>query len=259
MSETETDVVTLDHGSVLEIRLERAAARNALSTHMAEQLAAATHAVSDTDVRVVVLSSASPDVFCVGADLKERNGFTDADFVRQREVFRRAFSSLMGLPVPVVAAVHGYALGGGYELALCCDLIVADETAIVGLPEVTRGIVPGGGGTQLLPRRVGYGTAADLILTGRHVKATEALGLRLVDRMVAAGDDTRAARETAELIAANSPVAVRNARNAMRHGLRVDLPAGLDIEDAAWRAAVFSEDRREGVRAWVEHRPANWP
>jgi enoyl-CoA hydratase/carnithine racemase len=259
MDDQAADVRTLDHGAVAEIRLERVGARNALSTRMAEQLAAAAHSVSDSSARAVVLSSAAPAAFCVGADLKERHGFSDADFVNQREVFRRAFAAIVGMAVPVVAAVHGFALGGGYELALCCDLIVADATAVVGLPEVTRGIVPGGGGTQLLPRRVGYGTAADLILTGRHVGATEAFGLRLIDRVVAAGTDTDVARETAELIAANSPVAVRNARNAIRRGLRVDLAAGLDIEDAAWRAAVFSDDRREGVRAFIEHRPPSWP
>jgi enoyl-CoA hydratase/carnithine racemase len=207
----------------------------------------------------VVLSSAAPGAFCVGADLKERNGLSDAGFLSQREVFRAAFGAVRGLPVPVVAAVHGFALGGGYELALCCDLIVADRTAVVGLPEVTRGIVPGGGGTPLLPRRVGVGVAADLILTGRHVGAEEAARLGLVDRLVGEGDDGDVAREIAGRIAANSPVAVRNARDAVRRGFDVDLGAGLEIEDAAWRAAVFSDDRREGVRAFVERRPPNWP
>jgi enoyl-CoA hydratase/carnithine racemase len=253
------DVLFLDHGQIAEIRLNRASARNALSTSLAEELTVAAAAVRDTGVRAVVLSSAAPGAFCVGADLKERDRLTDADFMRQRLVFRRAFTGILHLPVPVVAAVHGYALGGGYELALCCDLIVADESAVVGLPEVRVGIVPGGGGTQLLPRRVGYGVAADLILTGRHVAAAEAVQLGLVDRLVPAGDDLRVATEMATRIAGNSPVAVANARNAIRRGLDVDLAAGLDIEDAAWRATVFSDDRREGVRAFVERRPPNWP
>ncbi|MBG0563834.1 enoyl-CoA hydratase/isomerase family protein [Actinoplanes aureus] len=253
------DVLLLDHGHIAEIRLNRASARNALSTSLAEELTVAAAAVRDTGVRAVVLSSAAPGAFCVGADLKERDRLTDADFMRQRLVFRRAFTGILHLPVPVVAAVHGYALGGGYELALCCDLIVADESAVVGLPEVRVGIVPGGGGTQLLPRRVGYGVAADLILTGRHVAAAEAVQLGLVDRLVPAGDDLRVATEMATRIAGNSPVAVANARNAIRRGLDVDLAAGLDIEDAAWRATVFSDDRREGVRAFVERRPPNWP
>jgi enoyl-CoA hydratase/carnithine racemase len=259
MTDREPDVVLLDHGAVAEIRLSRVSARNALSTRLAEELAATAGAVRDTGARTVVLSSAAPDAFCVGADLKERDRLTDADFMAQRLVFRRAFAGILHLPVPVVAAVHGFALGGGYELALCCDLIVADESAVVGLPEVRLGIVPGGGGTQLLPRRVGSGIATDLILTGRHVPAAEAARLGLVDRVVPAGRDREAATELAAQIAGNSPVAVSNARNAIRRGLDVDLAAGLDIEDSAWRAAVFSDDRREGVRAFMERRRPNWP
>jgi enoyl-CoA hydratase/carnithine racemase len=253
------DVMLVDHGEIAEIRLSRVSDRNALSTAMAAELAAAAAAVRDTAARAVVLSSAAPGAFCVGADLKERGRLTDAEFLSQRLVFRRAFAGILQLSVPVVAAVHGFALGGGYELALCCDLIVADETAVVGLPEVRVGIVPGGGGTQLLPRRVGSGVAADLILTGRHVPAAEAARLGLIDRLVPAGGDLAAATEIAGRIAANSPVAVANARHALRRGLDVDLAAGLDIEDSAWRATVFSDDRREGVRAFLEHRHPNWP
>jgi enoyl-CoA hydratase/carnithine racemase len=253
-----SDVLVVGRGVVAEIRLNRVGARNALSTRMAERLAEAAEEVRGGGARAVVLSSAAPGAFCVGADLKERNGLSDAGFLSQREVFRAAFGAVRGLPVPVVAAVHGFALGGGYELALCCDLIVADRTAVVGLPEVTRGIVPGGGGTQLLPRRVGVGVAADLILTGRHVEAEEAARLGLVDRLVGDGEDGDVAREIAGRIAANSPVAVRNAREAVRRGFGLDLGKGLEIEDAAWRAAAFSDDRREGVRAFVERRPPDW-
>ena len=259
VADREPDVVLLDHGVVAEIRLSRVQARNALSTGLAEELAATAGAVRDTGARAVVLSSAAPEAFCVGADLKERDRLSDAEFMAQRIVFRRAFASLLQMPVPVVAAVHGFALGGGYELALCCDLIVADESAVVGLPEVRVGIVPGGGGTQLLPRRVGYGVAADLILTGRHVAVAEAARLGLIDRLVPTGRDREAAIELAAQIADNSPVAVSNARNAIRRGLDVDLAAGLDIEDSAWRATAFSDDRREGIRAFVEHRQPNWP
>jgi enoyl-CoA hydratase/carnithine racemase len=259
MSDSETDVAVIEHGPVAEIRLSRPAARNAISTRMAEQLVAAARDVAASGARAAVLSSAVPGAFCVGADLKERDGFSDADFARQRVVFRAAFTAVRELPVPVVAAVHGFALGGGYELALSCDLIVADRTAVVGLPEVTLGIVPGGGGTQLLPRRAGAGVAADLILTGRRVEAEEAARLGLVDRLVDEGRDGETARELAERIAGNSPVAVREARRAIRQAWDADLAAGLDVEDAAWRAAVFSEDRREGVRAFVERRRPDWP
>ncbi|MEV6344072.1 enoyl-CoA hydratase-related protein [Actinoplanes sp. NPDC051851] len=258
-ADREPDVVLADHGTVAEIRLNRVAARNALSTALAEELIGAAEGVRELGARAVVLSSAAPGAFCVGADLKERGRLSDAGFGAQRLVFRRAFGSLRDLHVPVVAAVHGHALGGGFELALCCDLIVADETAVVGLPEVRLGIVPGGGGTQLLPRRAGYGTAADLILTGRHVPAIEAAKLGLIDRLVPAGHDLATALEIAGQIAANSPVAVTNARNALRRALDTDLASGLDIEDAAWRATVFSADRREGVRAFLERRSPIWP
>jgi len=259
MAEKDNGVRVIARGSVAEIRMDRGEARNALSTRMAELLVEAAGEIRTGGARAALLTSGVAGVFCVGADLKERNRLDDAGFAAQREVFRAAFGALREMPIPVVAAVHGFALGGGYELALCCDLIVADRTAVVGLPEVTRGIMPGGGGTQLLPRRAGPGVAADLILTGRHVAAEEAARLGLIDRLVDEGSDGPVALEVAELIAANSPVAVRHARHAIRRALDVDLAAGLDIEDAAWRSAAFSDDRREGVRAFVEHRPPRWP
>lgn len=250
------DVLVRRHGDVAEIVLNRTGVHNALSTQLAIDLADVGLGVG---VRAVALTSESTVAFCVGADLKERGRLTDPEFMAQRLHFRRAFASILNLPVSTVAAVHGFALGGGYELALCCDLIVADATAVVGLPEVTLGIVPGGGGTQLVARRAGYGTAADLLLTGRRVGAEEAYRLRLVDRLVPAGEDRTVALQLAATMAANSPVAVRNTKNALRRGMEVDLAAALDIEDSAWRATVFSADRVEGVRAFLDKRPPHWP
>ena len=248
------------HDAVAELVLDRAEAHNALSTAMAREIAdACARLGADPAVRVVVLTSASGKAFCVGADLKERNNYSDADLMRQRPVFRAAFGGVRDLPVPTIAAVHGFALGGGYELALSCDLIVADETAVVALPEVSVGVIPGGGGTQLLPRRVGYARAAELIFTARRVGATEALALGLVDRLVATGEARGAALELAAAIAANSPVGVRNAKAALRRSLGIDLGTGLDVEDAAWRATAFSGDRREGVAAFNEKRSPVWP
>ena len=143
--------------------------------------------------------------------------------------------------------------------AMSCDLVVADATATFGLPEVTVGLVPGGGGTQLALRRLGPGRAADLVLTGRRVGVDEAERLGLVDRRGAAGQDGQAALELAGQIAANSPVAVRAAKRAIRHGWGVSLEAGLDVEDAAWRTAALSADRREGIAAFVEKRRPVWP
>ncbi|WP_246886743.1 enoyl-CoA hydratase/isomerase family protein, partial [Streptomyces sp. GESEQ-4] len=175
-------------GYVAELALDRPKAMNAVSTEMARSIAAACTALGgDKGVRVVVLTSTHERAFCVGADLKERNSFTDAELVRQRPVARGAYTGVLELPVPVIAAVHGFALGGGFELALSCDVIVADRTAVVGLPEVSVGVIPGGGGPQLLPRRVGAARAAELIFSARRVEAVEARELGLVDQLVEAG------------------------------------------------------------------------
>jgi enoyl-CoA hydratase/carnithine racemase len=245
---------------VVEIVLDRTDAMNALSTAMAVRLAAVCGEVAvDATIRAVVLSAAGDRAFCVGADLKERNRMTDADFMRQRPVLRRAFGGVLNLPQPTVAAVHGYALGGGCEFALSCDLVVADETAFFGLPETTIGLVPGGGGTQLALRKLGQGRALDLVLTGRRIDAAEAHRIGLADRLVAAGQARREAIGLAGLIARNSPVAVRAAKQAIRNGAGTGLAAGLDIEDAAWRTAVFSADRKEGIAAFNEKREPQWP
>ncbi|MFL6138170.1 MAG: enoyl-CoA hydratase/isomerase family protein [Frankiaceae bacterium] len=255
------DGVTLrGHGGVRELVLDRPEARNAISTAMARSLArACAEVAADRSARAVVLTAAGDKAFCVGADLKERNSFSDADLLRQRADFRAAFRGVLDLPQPTVAAVHHFALGGGLELAMSCDLIVADETAVLGLPEVTVGLVPGGGGTQLALRRLGPGRAADLVLTGRRVDIEEADRLGLVDRRVPAGRAREAALALAALIAGNSPVGVRAAKRALRHGLGVDLAAGLEIEDAAWRATALSADRREGIAAFNEKRRPDWP
>jgi len=245
---------------IAEITLNRPEAMNSISSAMAAELARACAELAVTpEVRVVVFGAAGERAFCAGADLKERAGMTDADIMRQRPVIRAVFGALLALPQPAIAAVHGFALGGGCELALSCDLVVADETATFGLPEVTVGLVPGGGGTQLALRRLGPGRAADMVLTGRKVGIDEAMRFGLVDRRVPAGQADRAALDLAGQIAANSPVAVRAAKRAIRHGWGVSLEAGLDIEDAAWRTAALSADRREGIAAFVEKRKPAWP
>ncbi|MEU0838509.1 enoyl-CoA hydratase-related protein [Streptomyces sp. NPDC005962] len=247
-------------GFVAELVLDRPKAMNAVSSEMARSIAAACAALADDHaVRAVVLTSTHERAFCVGADLKERNSFTDAEMMRHRPVSRAAYTGVLELPVPAVAAVHGFALGGGYELALSCDVIVADRTAVVGLPEVSVGVIPGGGGTQLLPRRVGAARAAELIFSARRVPAEEAHALGMVDELVAPGEDRTAALELAGRIAANSPVGLRAAKRALRLGHGLDLPAGLEVEDAGWRTIAFSGDRAEGVAAFNEKRKPEWP
>jgi enoyl-CoA hydratase/carnithine racemase/AcrR family transcriptional regulator len=248
------------HGRVAEVILDRPEALNALSSTMVTQVAAACNELGNRpDIHAVVISSSNGRAFCVGADLKERARFSDAEMAAQRPLIRAAFDAVRALDAPVVAAVAGYALGGGLELALSCDLIVADETAEMGLPETAVGLVPGGGGTQLLTRRVGPGTAADIIFTARRVSAREAETLGLVDRVVERGAAPATALELAHSVARNSPVAVRAAKRALRLGAGVDLASALDIEDAAWRTAASSPDRAEGIKAFVEKRPPDWP
>ncbi len=247
-------------GYVVEVVLDRADALNAISQAFAAELREAFAAVAaDPVVRAVVLGSSQERAFCVGADLKERNGFTDAQLRGQRVVYRAMAHAMLDVPVPMVAAVAGYALGGGCELALLCDLVVADATAVLGLPEVSVGVVPGLGGTQLLSRRIGLSRAADLIYTARRVGAEEAFALGAVNRLVEAGAARTTALEVASAIAANSPVGVRNAKRALRLGLDTDLASGLEIEDGAWRATAFSADRAEGVAAFNEKRRPVWP
>ncbi|WDM16344.1 enoyl-CoA hydratase/isomerase family protein [Streptomyces lavenduligriseus] len=253
-------VLVRRHGDVAELVLDRPKAMNAVSTEMARSLAGACAALAgDPAARVVVLTSSHERAFCVGADLKERNSFTDADLVRQRPVARAAYTGVLELPMPTIAAVHGFALGGGFELALSCDLIVADRTAVVGLPEVSVGVIPGGGGTQLLPRRVGAARAAELIFSARRVAAEEALRLGLVDQLAEEGRDREEALALGERIAGNSPVGLRAAKRALRLGHGLDLRAGLEVEDAAWRSVAFSGDRAEGVAAFNEKRKPEWP
>jgi enoyl-CoA hydratase/carnithine racemase len=245
---------------IAEVILDRPEALNAISTELAHQLVkVCEELLIDDRLSVVLVTSSVPKAFCVGADLKERAGFNDHDLRRQRPVMQDAFGSIRNLPVPTLAVVEGYALGGGYELALSCDLIIASETAILGLPEVGLGLIPGGGGTQLLPRRIGWNRAADVIFTGRQIAAEEAYRLGLADRLVASGTARAAALELAGEIAANSPVSLRAAKLALRRGYDVDLPSGLLIENESWEHVAYSADRHEGIAAFIGRRKPRWP
>lgn len=249
-----------DGGHVAELVLDRPEAMNAVSTEMANALGRATRELAqDRTVRAVVVSSTHAKAFCVGADLKERNSFTDDDLRAQRPLARAAYRGVLDLPVPVVAAVDGYALGGGFEIALSCDLVVCGEDAVVGLPEVSVGVIPGGGGTQLLTRRIGWSRAARMIFTAERFSAADACALGAVDEVVPAGTARDRALELATIIARNSPVGVRNAKAAMREGFDTDLAAGLEVEDQRWAVTAFSPDRAEGVAAFNEKRLPEWP
>lgn len=249
-----------DGGHVAELVLDRPEAMNAISTAFAQEIAAATAALAeDASVRAVVVTSSHQKAFCVGADLKERNTFTDADLRRQRPITQQAYGGVLNLPVPAFAAVDGFALGGGLEIALSCDVIIAGQGALVGLPEVSVGVIPGGGGTQLLTRRIGWSRAAKAIFTAAKMPAPQAFELGIVDELVEPGSARERALELAAVVAQHSPVGVRNAKRAMRLGSDVDLQTGLQVEDGCWRATAFSADRAEGVAAFAEKRTPQWP
>jgi enoyl-CoA hydratase/carnithine racemase len=246
-------------GHVATVTLSRPEALNAISGDVARELAGELlSAGADPGAWVLVLAAAGEKAFCVGADLKERNRLDDAGWLRNRVLMRGLFDSLRALPQPTIASVFGHALGGGFELALNCDLIVASEDAIFGLPETRVGIVPGGGATQLLSRKVGSGLAKELVFTNRRVSAGEAYEMGLVNRVV---PRERLQAETAALAAEvlrSSPVGNREAKAAIDRGMDVALETGLDLEDLAWRRAVAGEDRREGIAAFNEKRDPEW-
>ncbi len=246
-------------GHVVHLVLDRPEARNAISLEMARQVAAATDELGRRPgLRAVVLRSTRDDAFCVGADLKERRDATAEDLFAARATNRACYGGVLGLAVPVVAAVTGYALGGGCELALSADLVVGDADSVLGLPEVGVGLVPGGGGTQLAVRRLGTGRAADLVLTGRRVGGEEAYRLGLLDRLVAAGTVVQEATALAREVATRSPASTRAAKAAMRAGWDLPLAAGLEVEDRAWRGVVAGPDRAEGIAAFVGRREPRW-
>jgi enoyl-CoA hydratase/carnithine racemase len=244
---------------VAVVTLNRPEALNALSGEMADQLAGTLlQAAANPDAWVVVVAASGEKAFCVGADLKERNRLDDAGWMHNRILMRAMFDSLRSLPQPIIASVFGYALGGGLELALGCDLVVAARDAVLGLPEVTVGIVPGGGGTQLLARKVGVGRAKELIFTGRRITGEEAFEMGLVNRVVDRNALQSVTMELAGQICKASPVAVREAKAALDRGFGLPLADAIEVEDLAWRRNVVSDDRREGVAAFNEKREPKW-
>ncbi len=179
---------------------------------------------------------------------------SDAEWVAQHEIFERSYWRLLDCPLPVIAAVNGHAFGGGFEMALACDFAYAVPEARFALPEVSLGIMPGAGGTQLLARAVGERRAKEIILTARPFGAEEALAWGVVNRLVPRADLLGEALATAETIANNAPISVRQAKKAIHHGLQMDLKNGLMFEIEAYNRMVGTEDRREGVRAYNEKR-----
>lgn len=214
-----------------------------------------THLIAEPgDVRCVVLTGAGGRVFCAGGDLKERNGMTDAQWVAQHEIFERQYWALLDCPMPVIAAVNGPAFAGGLELMLACDFAYAVKTARFALTEVTLGIMPGAGGTQMLPRAVGERRAKEIILTGKPFSAEDALAWGIVNKLCEADQLMPEALATAERIAGNAPLSVRQAKKSMHYGLQMDLRTAFRFEIEAYNRLVPTEDRQEGIRAFNEKR-----
>lgn len=246
-----------DHIST--VRLNRPEVMNAVSSAMAEELTGAFKQVAvDDDTWVVLVAAAGEKAFCVGADLKERASFDLDDFYRNRTLIRELFASVRALPQPSIAAVFGYALGGGFELALSCDFIVAAEQTELGLPEASVGLLPAGGGTQLLARRVGPTRAKELIFTADRLGAEEALELGLLTDISELESLEENALWLAEQICENSPVAVRAAKRAIDDGLGRPLEEGIEVEHASWEVVISSADRAEGIAAFNEKRNPEW-
>ncbi|MCH1868391.1 enoyl-CoA hydratase/isomerase family protein [Nocardioides sp. CFH 31398] len=253
-SESETTVRLEVADGVATIRLDRPK-MNALDVSTQEQIRAAAAECTDRDdIRAVVVYGGER-VFAAGADVVEMERMSHLDMVKRSGGLQSALSAVARIPKPVVAAVTGYALGGGCELALCADVRIAADDATLGQPEVLLGIIPGAGGTQRLTRLVGISTAKDLIFTGRFVKADEALAIGLVDRLVPAAEVYDAAVAWAKQFAAGPMLALRAAKEAIDRGVETDLETGLEIERAAFAALFATDDRAAGMRSFVENGP----
>jgi enoyl-CoA hydratase/carnithine racemase len=236
------------------LTLDRPGVLNAIDDALLASLHAALDGIAaDGGVRGVVLTGAGGRAFSSGMDLKERAGFSDADLRAQRSRIVDLIRRVHELPVATVAAVEGFALAGGFELALACDLVVASSGAVFGLPEVRVGIFPGGGSTQTLTWLVGPARARDVILTGRRLTAVEAEAWGVVARVVEPGTAREAAIALAETIAEGAPLGIRQAKAAIR-GAHGSLAEGLEAENELYDVVLVSEDRVEGFRAFAEKR-----
>ena len=242
----------LKHGAIEHWTIDGEARRNALSRAVMAELEQHVKRVSgpDRSVRAVVLTGAGEKAFCAGADLKERATMNEGEVRAFLDQLRRTFRAIELSDCIFVAFINGVAFGGGTELALCCDLRVISATAQMGLTEVKLGIIPGGGGTQRLPRLIGKGAAKELILTGRRVDAEAAVKLGLVNHRGGLAE----AHALAEAVVENAPIAVGAAKHAIDEGAALDLDAALALEQTKYELTIKTEDRLEGLKAFAEKR-----
>ena len=246
-------------GAVARLTLSRPDAANALGQALVDDLrAAVAELAADPKLAALVITGAGEKAFCAGADLKERRALS----LPQTRAFLAELNALMNelaaFPRAVIAAINGAAFGGGLELALACDLRVAASSAVLGLPEVRLGIIPGAGGTQRLARLCGVAVAKDLVLTGRRVTADEALALGIVSEVTAPDQLLASADRLAAQVAEGGPLAVAQAKRAIDDGFDKSLVDGLAVEQACYEVVLTSEDRNEGLAAFAEKRKPVW-
>lgn len=248
-----------DRGDVRVVTIDKEPQMNVLSRALVAELAEeARRASAQAGVRAVVVTGAGNRAFCAGANLKERQGWTEDDVRRWLVELHAAFREIERCAKPWIAAVNGLALGGGCELALCCDLRVLDPAAQIGLTETKIGVIPGGGGTVRLARVIGTGRARDLIFTARRVDAAEALQLGLANRVSAAVDSVSTAVALAKEISANAPVAIAAAKASIDESWDLSIDAALEAERRHYEKVLLSEDRLEGLKAFAGKRAPAW-
>ncbi|XP_039341532.1 enoyl-CoA hydratase domain-containing protein 2, mitochondrial isoform X2 [Mauremys reevesii] len=240
--------------------MNRAHARNSLGRVLVNELFRVLESLRcDERIRVVVFKSEVKGVFCAGADLKERAQMNDTEVGHFVHRLRSLMDEIAALPMPTIAAIEGYALGGGLELALACDLRIAASSAKMGLIETTRGLLPGAGGTQRLPRCIGIGLAKELIFTGRQIDGQQALSIGLVNHTVLQNDEGDAAYQRALTLAKEilpqAPIAVKMGKLAINRGIEVDIASGMAIEGMCYAQNIPTRDRQEGMAAFREKRP----
>ena len=246
--------VTYD-GHVGTLTINRPDKLNALSQEVLSDLRAAVEALSENDQVWAAVITGTGKAFVAGADIAAMKNMTEAEGLEFGALGHEVFAAIESLRCPVIAAVNGFALGGGCELALACDLIYASSKAKFGQPEVNLGIIPGFGGTQRLPRRVGSSAARELIYTGKMINADEALRLGLANAVFEPDELLAAATKTAAEIASKGPLAVAAAKRLIRDGVDVPLPDANRLEQAAFGDAFGTEDQSEGMSAFLEKRP----
>lgn len=254
--ESDDEVVTAVEGEVGIVRLNRPKALNALSYAVMQRIVDAFEAYDrDPSVRCILITG-DARAFAAGADIKELETATVVEMASSLQMER--WDRIRRIAKPIVAAVSGFALGGGCELAMCCDLIVASETAVFGQPEVDIGVMPGAGGTQRLTRAVGKAVAMDMVLTGRRIDAREALARGLVSRVVPVESFYDEAFKAAAAIAAKAPMAVRMAKEGVARALDMSLEAGLSYERRLFYLLFGTEDQKEGMAAFREKRKPDY-